>query len=135
MFRHCPDCGSRLTRTVSRGGIPYEYCPECADTSPFHATDGGYERISNLTDLREGDRVLWNRRKIPLTVVRTTFGSRVVVEGFGDTTHHIIPAPDAGETTFRLLGDGRIDDLRRVEWAPKTAASRSSYEADWGVDG
>ncbi len=40
MHRHCPDCGTRLTRGSTRGGLPRQYCPNCDDDA-----DGGDDRV------------------------------------------------------------------------------------------
>ena len=69
--------------------------------------------IDDLTDLSEGDRVLWGDRSVPCVVADTTFGSHVIVEGPDGATYQIQPIPNGG---FRF-GDrgGTVDDFRRVD--------------------
>lgn len=68
--------------------------------------------IDELTDLVEGDRVLWGDRSVPCDVVDTGFGSHVIAEGPNGATYRICPGPNGG---FRLAErGGMIDDFRRV---------------------
>lgn len=117
-FGHCPECASCLRRGSSRGGIPTTYCPECNDDSPYLATDGGHEYVSDLTDLREGDRVLWEGRHEPLTVVRTTFGSHILAEGPEGALYQVLPDHRENRPDYRLGRGGAVHCFVRVERAP-----------------
>jgi predicted nucleic acid-binding Zn ribbon protein len=41
--RYCPDCGARLTRTTTRGGLPRDVCPECDDDGTSYG--GNFECV------------------------------------------------------------------------------------------
>lgn len=120
--RFCHRCGERLVRkTRPYSGIPRDVCPECDSDSPYLATDGGYEPISDLTDLWEGDRVLWGERDDPLVVVRTTFGSHIFAEGTNGSLYQVLPDHREHRPAFRLARGGPVRRLRRVERERKGA--------------
>jgi len=89
----------------------------------YIATDGGTrngEPVADLCELREGDRVTWGDRTLPLTVVRTTFGSHVIAEGLDGTIYRIQPDPRSGGFRFGDRG-GTVEDFRRIERADDEA--------------
>lgn len=132
MKRHCPACGSRLSRKTSRCGIPREYCADCAEESPFFVPDGGEEPITDLARLQEGDQVRWDGRTFPLTVKNTTWGSHVIVEGPNNSRYCILATPDSDGPRLRLARGGWVTGLHRVEHTTDPQ-NRPTYEADWGV--
>jgi hypothetical protein len=96
--------------------LPCDFvCANCYDEGESLAgeDDADPGPIDDLTDLAEGDRVLWGDRSVPCDVVDTGFGSHVIVEGPNGATYRIQPIPNGG---FRF-GDrgGTVDDLRRVD--------------------
>lgn len=75
------------------------------------------EPISDLMSLREGDRVLWDGREIPLLVVRTTYGSHILVEGPNGGLYQVLPDPRDTFPSYRLARGGAVRNFRRVERA------------------
>lgn len=87
------------------------YIPE--ETSLPGEGDRDPGPINDITDLSEGDRVLWGDRSVPCDVVDTGFGSHVIVEGSNGATYRICPIPNGG-VRFGNRG-GTVDDFRRID--------------------
>ena len=90
-----------------------------AEPSGLETTTDAFERMQNelrepikdLSRLSVGDRVLWDGRSKPLTVLDTSFGSHVMVEGPNGAIYRIEP----GESEFRLgYRGGSVEGFGRV---------------------